>query len=334
MNFVDAVAVVRRHKLLVVYGLLARLPAGDVLGLPARRTPASSAAGAPTVPVDGRGRRAPGRRAPDHDHRRADDRRRRQRRRRPRQGRLVGRHAGTTTTVAVPPLAPLSAVIDSRAMYYTALSLKTDRRVAGLRRSGQGPRSDDGRHGDRRRGPGHQHDGRRRRRLDAGPSPRRPCRRRSPSCRAVVAAYSATPATRFGLDGVVISAPSASAGDDVDQGAADVRHRPRGRARAVVVPHPRRRRTGAASDRRVATWRRTTGASLDLGAAATRRPAPADAAGARPEQRPAEQADGARAVTVSTRSPPVRRRRRPTPTPSDRAVARRLLARGDRARWC
>ena len=210
MTFVEAVAVLRRHKLLVVYGVLVALLLatfstyrldGTEVGQPER-------AG---VRVQGGRRRASGRRAADDDGGHGDDARRhgpgdRRRRRRRRRRSAV---TTTTTTVRAPPLAPLPAVVDSRAMYYTALSLKTIVVSPGFAEAVKDRAPDDGRLGHRRRRPGHQHDGCRRRRLDPGRSPTTTMAAALAELQSVVATYSSTPATRFSLDGVVISAPSA-----------------------------------------------------------------------------------------------------------------------------
>ena len=209
MSFVDAVAVLRRHKLLAVYGLLVacllatfsayRLDGTSLVSRtaplyqsravvavrPGAEQPTTTTVPPTTVP------------APPPTVAQAD-------------GSATATPA-PTTTVAVPPLAPLSAVIDSRAMYYTALSLKTIVVSPGFAEAVKARAPDDGRQRDRRRGPGHQHDGRRRRRLDARRSPPTTMSAALAELQSVVAAYSATPATRFGLDGVVISAPSAPA---------------------------------------------------------------------------------------------------------------------------
>ena len=123
MTFVEAVAIVRRHKLLVVYGLLLACLAATFSGyrledgrLVAKASPTyqSTAVVAvrpgaehPTTTTVGP---PPPTTTPPPTETGTDS------------------SVSTPTTTAVPntvPLAPLSAVIDSRAMYYTALSLKT-----------------------------------------------------------------------------------------------------------------------------------------------------------------------------------------------------------------
>jgi hypothetical protein len=113
-----------------------------------------------------------------------------------------------TTTVAVPPLAPLSAVIDSRAMYYTALSLKTIVVSPGFAEAvkARAPTMD---------GTVTAVVAQDTNTMDVVVDGSTPAIATTTMAAAltelqsVVAAYSATPATRFGLDGVVISAPSA-----------------------------------------------------------------------------------------------------------------------------
>jgi hypothetical protein len=113
----------------------------------------------------------------------------------------------STTTLAVPPLAPLSAVIDSRAMYYTALSLKTIVVSPGFAEAvkARAPVMD---------GSVTAVVAQDTNTMDVvveGSTPAIAAITMSAALaelQSVVATYSATPATRFALDGVVISAPS------------------------------------------------------------------------------------------------------------------------------
>ena len=203
MNFVDAIAVLRRHKLLAVYGLLVacllatfsayRLDGTNLVSRSAPLyqskavvavrpgaehptttiPPTTVAAPAPTAAATGDGAVA----------------------------------ATVPTTVAVPPLAPLSAVIDSRAMYYTALSLKTIVVSPGFAEAvkARTPTMD---------GSVTAVVAQDTNTMDIvvdGSTPTIASTTMTAALtelQSVVAAYSVTPATRFGLDGVVISAPS------------------------------------------------------------------------------------------------------------------------------
>ena len=205
MNFVDAVAVLRRHSVLVVYGVLVacllatfsayRLDGTQLVSRsvpvyqsrsvvavrPGAEQPTTTTVPAPTVPAV----------APVGDP-------------------AAQAAASTTTTVAVPPLAPLAAVIDSRAMYYTALSLKTIVVSPGFAEAvkARAPEMD---------GSVTAVVAQDTNTMDVtvdGSTPAIAAATMSAALaelQAVVQTYSATPATRFGLDGVVISAPSAPA---------------------------------------------------------------------------------------------------------------------------
>jgi len=205
MTFVDAVALLRRHKLLAVYGLLVAFLLAtfsayrlDGTSLVSRDVPTYQSravvavrpgAEHPTTTIV-----TPTTVAPQPTVAAGDA--------------AAAATAPTTTTIAVPPLAPLSAVIDSRAMYYTALSLKTIVTSPGFAETVKA------------RAPS----------MDGtvtavvaqdtntmvvvvdGSTPAVTAATMSAALselQSVVAAYSSTPATRFGLDGVVISAPSA-----------------------------------------------------------------------------------------------------------------------------
>jgi hypothetical protein len=206
VSFVEAIAVLRRHKLLAVYGLLVacllatfsayRLDGTSLVGRtapmyqskavvavrPGAEHPTTTSAPPTTIA------------APSLTPAQAD----------------TGAAAVPvpTTTLAVPPLAPLSAVIDSRAMYYTALSLKTIVVSPGFAEAvkARAPTMD---------GTVTAVVAQDTNTMDVVVDGSTPAIASTTMAAAltelqsVVAAYSATPATRFGLDGVVISAPSA-----------------------------------------------------------------------------------------------------------------------------
>ncbi len=207
MTFAEAVAVLRRHKLLVTYGVLvalllatfatnrldgAKLVSRDVPVYESRAVvavrpgveqttttvaTATTLAEVPVTVVDG-------------------------------DPAATVAVTTTTTTVNAPPLAPLPAVIDSRAMYYTALSLKTIVVSPGFAEAvkNRAPTTDGS--------------------VTAvvaqdtntmvvvvdGSTPQiaeTTMAAALAELQSVIATYSSTPATRFSLDGVVISAPSA-----------------------------------------------------------------------------------------------------------------------------
>jgi hypothetical protein len=209
VSFVDAVAVLRRHKLLAVYGLLvvcllATFSAYRLDGtqLVSRSSPVYESRAVvavrpgaeqptpTTVPTTTSPALLPSTGVQSDGSATAS--------------------TVPATTVASPPLAPLSAVIDSRAMYYTALSLKTIVVSPGFAEAvkARAPEMDGS--------------------VTAvvaqdtntmvvvvdGSTPTIATSTMSAALaelQSVVAAYSTTPATRFGLDGVVISAPSVPA---------------------------------------------------------------------------------------------------------------------------
>ncbi len=206
MSFVDVVDVLRRHKLLAIYGLLVacllatfsayRLDGTSLVAVTpptyestsvvavrpgAEHVTTTTAPTATTVPP-------------------------------PTSVAAAGTPVATATqtvpaTTNAPPLAPLSAVIDSRAMYYTALSLKTivvspgfaeavKVRAPSMDGSVTAVVAQDTNTMDV---------------VAVGSTPAIATETMSAALAElhdVVSAYSATPATRFGLDGVVISAPS------------------------------------------------------------------------------------------------------------------------------
>jgi hypothetical protein len=207
VNFVDAVALVRRHKLLVIYGLLVACLLStfsayrlDGTHLVSRSAPAYQSravvavrpgAEQPTTTVAPTTMPAPPPTVVQGDA-----------------AATATSVPAPTTTAAVPPLAPLSAVIDSRAMYYTALSLKTIVVSPGFAEAvkARAPTMD---------GTVTAVVAQDTNTMDVvvdGSTPTIAATTMSAALtelQSVVAAYSATPATRFGLDGVVISAPSA-----------------------------------------------------------------------------------------------------------------------------
>jgi hypothetical protein len=212
MSFVDAVALLKRHKLLAIYGLLVACLLAtfsayrlDGTALVSRSAPMYESKSVVAV--------RPGSEHPTTttippttlpapppavaDPAAADPA-------------AATTTPATTTTVATPPLAPLSAVIDSRAMYYTALSLKTIVVSPGFAEAvkARAPMMD---------GSVTAVVAQDTNTMDVvvdGSTPAVATTTMTAALtelQSVVAAYSATPATRFGLDGVVISAPSAPA---------------------------------------------------------------------------------------------------------------------------
>ncbi len=206
MSFVDAIAVLRRHKLLLVYGLLLAVLAAtfsayrlDGTDLVSRTAPAYETTAVVAV--------RPGAEQPTTTVATTPPA--------PTTVVAVDPNASPAstvppTTVATPPLAPLSAVVDTRAMYYTALSLKTVVVSPGFEEAVQA------------RAP--EMDGsitavvaQDTNTMDVVVDGSTPAIATATMTAAlaelqtVMATYSATPATRFALDGVVISAPSAPA---------------------------------------------------------------------------------------------------------------------------
>jgi hypothetical protein len=209
MSFVDAVALLKRHKLLAIYGLLVACLLAtfsayrlDGTALVSRSAPMYESKSVVAV--------RPGSEHPTTttippttlpapppavaDPAAADPA-------------AATTTPATTTAVATPPLAPLSAVIDSRAMYYTALSLKTIVVSPGFAEAvkARAPMMD---------GSVAAVVAQDTNTMDVvvdGSTPTIAATTMSAALaelQSVVATYSATPATRFGLDGVVISAPS------------------------------------------------------------------------------------------------------------------------------
>ena len=250
MNFVDAVALVRRHKLLVVYGLLVacllatfsayRLDGTQLVSRgepsyqsravvavrpgaeqPTTTTVAPTIVPAPQPTVQGDGSAAA--------------------------------TAAPTTTMAVPPLAPLSAVIDSRAMYYTALSLKTIVVSPGFAEAvkARAPAMD---------GTVTAVVAQDTNTMDIvvdGSSPTVAATTMSAALaelQSVVAAYLGDAGDPVRPRRRRDQRPVGTARDVVDQGTADVRGRARRRAPALVVPHPRRRHAGAGPPSLASSW--------------------------------------------------------------------------------